>query len=347
MGDEDGVRTLKKLHFLIHGFCYAEMACGRVPGTLGDPAACYLERENKCAERWRSELNGFASTEGLVIIPWPGNSLGPLLAYHALAVSTLGDRCFILDCPDCLASQFWSEQDKDFRHAILAELQAAFVQQNLKCNKEELVTDLHCLACSRRLEILFRERGYSLDRTSVVADSWGASFDGCVTKYTLTLRRMLGLSNIIEINYGLTVPDASFLVNIMEGECILVAGGLRLFIFRDGGQLIALFTLTAHSLADRPVHVKLPIAAARYTVRSKQGIRLWPNPETYMLPAAPLEYREPAQQLVRSERGVLYVPVSAGFGYRLAKAPAYLFAPTQMPYTEFRDVLLSAELACP
>ncbi len=339
----DELKKLERLHFLIHGFCYAEMAYGRDPDTLGDSFTRCLERENKCAEKWRSQLAGFAGTEGLAIIPWPGTRVGPASAYNELAVSILGDRCFILDCPDCLTPEFWLEEDQGFTQAVLAELQAAFVQQGLKCNKEEIVTDLHCLACCRRLETLLRERRYTLDRTTVSMDGWGASFEGCVTKYSLTLRRMLGLTHAIEIDYGLTVPDAAFLVSIVECECFSLAGGLRLYLFTDDGRSIALYTLTSHSLADSPVHVRLPLGRGSVTVRSKQGIRLWPQPEAYLLAGAPLEYQEPAQQVVTVEHGSLSVPASAGFVYRLAKAPAYLFAPPGMSHAEFREILLSAE----
>ena len=117
-----------------------------------------------------------------------------------------------------------------------------------------------------------------------------------------------------------------------------------MFLFRAEDRAIALYTLTSHSMADVPVFVRLSQDRGSITVRSKQGIRLWPQPETYLLAGAPLEYLEPAQQVVREEHGSLLVPVNAGFVYRLAKAPAYLFAPPEMPFERFRDVLPRAEL---
>jgi hypothetical protein len=336
------VKRLDRLHFLIHGFCYAEMALSRGPITPDDPFARYLGRENACAQQWRARLAGFADTEAVAIIPWPGVSAGPSAEFHALAASILGERCFLLDCPDCLAEDYWGAADDRFGRAVLAELRAACVGQGLACNQEEIVTDLHCLACCRRLEDLLSERGYALDRASASVDGWGASFDGCVTKYTLTLRRMLGLSRAIDIDYGLTVPDAAFLLDADDWECMPMADGLRAFMFEGAGGWIGLYALTSHSLADAPVAVTLPEGAAGLTVRSKQGIRLWPRPEPYALPAAPVACREPAQQVVTVEAGGLRVPASAGFVYRLAKAPAYLFAPPGMPRAEFRARLLAA-----
>ena len=44
------------------------------------------------------------------------------------------------------------------------------------------------------------------------------------------------------------------------------------------------------------------------------------------------------------ENNRLIIPVSAGFVYRLAKAPAYIFANSEMPYHEFKEILLNAEI---
>ena len=226
----------------------------------------------------------------------------------------------------------------------MAEFKSAFVQQKMRWNKEELSTALHCLACCRQLHVMLAERGYWFDEKEVSAESWGASFEGCVAKYTLTMRRMLNLSNVVEIDYGMTVPDAFFLLDATHAEWVLLDNRLRLFLFKVGNQAIALYTLTAHSLADQVSYVALPCDPQKVTVKSKQGIRLWPQPEVYALPSAPCGYYEPPQELVRFADGRLYAPVSAGFVYRLAKAPAYIFAPPDMPYAEFRGTLMSAEL---
>jgi hypothetical protein len=186
------------------------------------------------------------------------------------------------------------------------------------------------------------ERGYRLDETAT-AQAWGASFDGCVTKYSLIFRRLLGLKSAVEIVFGLTTPDAAFLLDIAECDTVLLNDKLRLFIFRLPEGAIALYTATSHSLADRPAMVRIDIDPGAVTVKSKQGIRLWPEPEPYHLPTAPAGCYEPPQQVVKLDNGALCVPVSAGFVYRLAKAPAYIFSPPDMPYDSFRQVLIKAE----
>lgn len=338
------MKRLDKLYFLIHGFCYAGMTGGAAAREADVRLRPYLERESRCAEEWYSRLDDLSSVEGLIIIPFPGSHKGPAADYCAAAVSSLGDRCFLLDCADSLDPEFWIRGRRDPRQTVLHELEAALVQQQVSWNKEELLTALHCRACCWQLDEMLSERGLSFHAADLSSESWGASFDGCVTKYTLNLRRMLELSKVIGINCGLTVPDALFLLDTADAECILLDNGLRLFLFQASERLIALYTFTVHSLADRAAHVKLRLDPEGITVRSKQGIRLWPQPETYVLPTAPHGYSEPPQELVKYEEGELHVPVSAGLVYRLAKAPAYIFAPSEMPHAEFRDILTSAKL---
>lgn len=326
------VTKLKRFYFLIHGFCYTEMTRG---AEAIDPKLLpYLLREETCAKKWRARLFQFAATDALVVIPTHPGLGESLKEYLKLAELLLGDRVFVLDCPDALSPAFWQQGD-DFNCQIVAELQGAFVQQQLRCNNEEMVTHLHCLACARQFKQLLTERGYSFDAATVLGKAWGASFEGCVTKYTNTLRYLLGLANPIAINFNLTVPDAPFLLNIFRFTWIEQPNGTRLYVFKIGKEGIALFTTTSHSMADEPLFVVLPAELSNATILSKQGIQLWPEPELYELITAPPEYREPAQELVTLDGDKLKVPVSSGFVYRLAKAPAYIFPPEGVGYWEF------------
>lgn len=336
--------TLSRIHFLIHGFCYAGMAAGRPRDALDDRFRRYLAREDGCAERWRARLAAMGATEGLAIVPWAGHTTGPAGDFYAAARAQLGDRFFMLDAVDIYAPQFWSRDDAGFREAILQELAAACVGQQLNYNQEELATDLHSLACVRQFHGLLHERGLAFDPGTAAAEAWGASFDGCVTKYSVTLRRLLGLAHPIAVNWPLTVPDAFFLLDAGTWEAVLLAEGLRLFLFRAGTASLALYTVTAHALSDGPLQVRLPAALTGVTVRSKQGTRLWPQPERYELLTAPLAFREPPQEVVQAAGGGLRVPVSAGFVYRLAKAPAYIFAPAGMGQEEFATALRAATI---
>ena len=338
------MKTLDKLTFLIHPFCYAEIARRAASGELDKRSEAYLARENECAERWRTRVCEFSESEGLAIVPINAEPAGPTLEYHELASSVIGPRSFLLDGTGCNYQQFWSDQSDGFSQAVRLELEAFLASQGMSWNKEELHTTLHCVALARQLRDQIRDRGFSLDEATVLAEAWGASFEGCVTKYTLILRRMLRLSQTVDFSYGMTVPDAFFLLETMDAERHLLDDGLRLFLFRLRDHPVALFTLTSHFSADAPARVALKLPPNLVTVRSKQGHRLWPDPEANALPSAPFGYREDSQELVGCEDGVLQVPVTAGFVYRLAKAPAYIFASQELPYEEFRGALMAAEL---
>ena len=183
-----------------------------------------------------------------------------------------------------------------------------------------------------------------VDGSRATATAWGASFDGCVTKYSLSLARLLGLREAPGIEFDLTVPDAAFLVDAEPMGTHLLANGLRLFMFRCGPDHVGLFTATSHALGDRALSASVDVGNWPVRVLSKQGIRLWPDQEPYHLPWVEREYYEPPQQLVRVSGGRLHVPVAAGYVYRLAKAPAFIFAPWDMPQDEFRDRLLGTKV---
>lgn len=152
---------------------------------------------------------------------------------------------------------------------------------------------------------------------------------------------MLGLAEPVAINFDLTVPDAAFLLGARLRDCLRRDEGTQLFLFEHGDQFLGLYTFTTHSLADPPAYLRL-VAPAGISVKSKQGIRLWPEPEEYVLPTAPVGCREPAQMVVSAAAGGLRVPVSAGLVYRLAKAPAYVFMPAGMSYGEAQGLLMAA-----
>lgn len=338
------MRQLDKLYFLIHGLCYADMKFNSHSRKFEVNFGKYLERENQCADKRRARLKKFLPDECLVIVPWPAKNKGPVNEFNKLAVSILGDRCFILDCNYKFDPELLYKGRNNFHQAVLEEFKPIFARRETACNKEELGTAFHSLACCRYFEGLLREREYSFDRKKVLAEGWGASFEGCVTKYTLNIRKLLNLTNVIEIDYSMTVPDAFFLLKAKKDESILLDNGIRLFLFDMADSTIALYTFTAHSPVDRAACVKLQFEQDNVTIKSKQGIRLWPKPEAYILQNVPAGYQEPSQEKVKFDGNRLHVPINAGFVYRLAKAPAYVFAQPNMKRAKFRDILMSAEL---
>jgi hypothetical protein len=236
---------------------------------------------------------------------------------------------------------FWPAVDDA---GIVAELRDALLGQGQEWHKEELDTALQCRGCVTQLWDLFEQRRLSLDVRSVQAHAWGASFEGCVTKYSTNLRRLLALAQPIEIDYPQTVPDAAFL---LESEWIgrhAITDDLRLFLWRLGDRPVGLFARTSESLADRPVRVSLTVDPDSLTVVGKQGGRLWPPPTEDKTPPCGPGYYEPPQDRVTWSDGQLVVPVNHGMVWRLAKAPAYLMGPPQMSAEAFGDLLLTARI---
>jgi hypothetical protein len=325
---------VEQITFLIHPFCYSWAEQG--PAW----AQPYVARESACAEGWWARLQAFPRDAVLVILP--GGCTDRAADFYAAALSALGDRCVLLDAPDCHAPEFWSAGDPD--GALLKHVRDALVHQRMGWNKEELYDALHTHACCRQLCATFAERELAFDRSTVTAEAWGESFDGCVTKYSLNLRRMLELSKVVRIAFELTVPDALFLLDASLCDDLLPEDGLRLFVFEHAGRFFGLYTSTEHALSSPPAHVVLPTEPETVVVKSKQGIRLWPEPDDYILRDVPEGYLEPSQTVVTAVARGLRIPVSAGLAYRLAKAPAYVFMPQGMVHADARRILASARI---
>lgn len=333
------MRQIKTVHFLIHGLCYADITEGKSTAQLDKKTIAYLARESRCAAHWRAQITQFSENEILVVIPWSRKPTGPVHRFNLFADSVLSDRFFLLDCPDALHEPFWKKDQGDFSQAIVTELQSYLLREKENWNKEELFTALHALNCSRQLVQLLKERNFSFN-PQVRATAWGASFEGCVTKYSLHFRRLLGLTNPIAIDFTMTTPDAYFLLNASLLEEHVLNDSLGLYLFENDRTILAYYCATSLPATGKPVYVQLPGAATQFTVLSKQGIRLWPDPEPYHLPQAPLGHYEKPQQLVRYQAGRLQAPVGQGYVYRLAKAPVFILNKTGMTVSEFREILL-------
>lgn len=336
------MKTINKLYLLIHGFCYAEI---ELQNKKTNPKhTLYMERENRCAKLWASRIHEFSDNDALIIIPFSQHPDGPSSQFKDLAVSVLGDRCFFLDRPGYSEQSFWDKASIDFEKAVTKELSAVCIGLKKQWNEEDLSTTLHTLACFRQFEDLLVERNFQIDVEKTFIEAWGASFEGCVTKYSLNFRRFMLINNPIEIDFALTVPDAPFLLNFNEAESILLKDGLRVFIFKDDSQTIALYTTTSNSLDCGVTYVKLKVDPTDVRIRSKQNTRIWPELEPYHLEQASITNYEPPQQLVKVEDGCVYLPASAGLAYSLAKSPLFVFSTPGSSYEKNRDMFIQAEI---
>lgn len=304
----------------------------------------YLAYETERSVSWRNAVSDMSSDWALAILPWPHPAKGPAAEFEEFASELLGNRCFILNSPGCHEPSFWQDRNTGFLADVLSDLRDALVGQGYDWNKEEMDTALHSRVCVDQLLKMMDNRRFHVDISSAKGEAWGASFEGCVIKYSCNLRRLLGLSNVIEIEFDRTVPDTYFLLRTVWRERIEVNDRLRLFLFEMDGRPVGLFVATSQSLADRATYVDVPIDPDAVTVVSKWDGLLWPGPMEDETPERGIGLYEPPQELVTAVDGKLRVPVCAGMAYRLAKSPAYIFAPPDMVFEEFRDLLVCARM---
>jgi hypothetical protein len=329
---------LRKLCFLVHGFCHAELARGNPEAR--EKMREYLERENSAAGRWLNAIRCMKGDEGLAIIPWPHDGKGPAAAFETEAREILGERCFVLDTPLWNNEAFWKGRQAKKRRMI-RELSSAFLGQRHSWNMEELETGLHSLNASLQLAELMDDRACGLS-SGISAEGWGAAFEGCVMKYCGNLTRLLDLPRPIEVEFEMSIPDAGFILGVSRWERIALGDSMRCFLFGARGRLYGLLATTVQSVGHPALEAEVPLDPETTTVIDKFGARLWPEPSRDGLPRSELGYREPVQALVGKSKGGLRIPVNGGLVYRRAKAPAYVIPESTMGWEEFGAIMSKA-----
>jgi len=281
--------------------------------------------------------------EALAVIPIMGQKpVEATTEFTEEASAILGRRLLDISFPYLGTKEAWDEFTSSHAREVVADLRDARLGQGNDWNKEELDTALHCRGCAAVLLRKLRERDLTIAPSSLATEAWGESFDGCVTKYSISLRRLLGLERPVDIVFDKGVPDAAFLLEAELLELVELEHDLRLSVFETDDRLAALFVSTRDSLAQPARRVKVPVDPQRVTVCTKRGGRLWPPPAEEDVQWPCIGVTEPPQELVRKEGGELIIPVSTGVVYRLAKAPAYLMSEPGAPFADFRERLVRA-----
>ncbi|MCX5660329.1 MAG: hypothetical protein NTW19_11490 [Planctomycetota bacterium] len=334
---------IRHLVFLIHPFCYGHHAARGM--TLKQWP--YGPFEDQRVEAWRRETAALPDDAALAMVPLPGLASERTADYYKLARAALGNRFIPMDCPDYLSPSFWAKQDAKLAKGVLEDLRDLCLGQGSAWNKEEMETGLHARACAALLEKELVRRGLRLDRRRLHGRAWGASFEGCVSKYSLSFRRLLRLERPIDIEFDMTMCDAAFLLGARWIETLPIKGGGRLFLFQQKGRgparFLAIFIAEGSSLGERASRVRLSGDGAGLTVTDKRGIRLWPRPR-FKPVCGDVGLAEPEQPLVRLVDGRLEAPLCDGYVYRMAKAPAYFHSPRGMSEETFRAALSDAEI---
>lgn len=89
---------------------------------------------------------------------------------------------------------------------------------------------------------LAKEQGLVYDLETVVTESWGESFDGCVAKYCSIFTTDLGLGKPMEQNFSMCVPDAAWALKVKFIEKVTLPSKIRFYVFQtEDGRPMAIF----------------------------------------------------------------------------------------------------------
>jgi hypothetical protein len=108
---------------------------------------------------------------------------------------------------------------------------------------------------------------------------WGQSFEGCASGYGSAIASSLGLKTPTRLDYGMSAPDAPFLLKASFVQTVPVpASDVEAYIFNlNDGRCAAFFRscLTPQWLDHRPIRLRLDSKV--FSVLTKQGAAVWPQ----------------------------------------------------------------------
>lgn len=330
------VAALDRLILLTHPLAYHQFA-GQ---SWAQP---WIERERQQVERWLAAARVLGPRDVLAMVSCYPQGPADMEALAHRLTGVLGKRCVVLREPEYRHPDFWRSLSAGLKGDLLDDLAAACTRQGDQWNKEEMETLFHSRRCAQSLAATLRGMGLRVDPAVTKLIAWGEEFEGCTAKYALAFREAFGLARPAEIDYDLCVPGAAFLLKAPPPERIRLPGAFDVYIF-PARRPFALFMDTANTLRDPARRVRVPGDWRGAVVRSKPGLRMWPTPATERRRLGPPGVHERTQPLVTATRAALSLPVCTGVIYRLAKAPAFLFAPPAMSLRTFRRRLLKARL---
>jgi hypothetical protein len=233
--------------------------------------------------------------------------------------SIMGDRGIILQENIIAHRDLWdSLLTPDAKIGLGRDLMAMFWRSGFRWNSGPLVQPIIARGWAERIKSELDERGMSYDPASVRAEGWGESFEGCVANYTRYLGRYLGLSNPIEIEFEMTVPDARFLLRADLLERIALSHDVHLFLWKlHDGRLVGWFHRALVDIGDAPLFSRINVGRMRVEVVGKREL-YWPIRDSHVV----------------WDDGNLVVPVEEDH-YIIAR---------ETGKEEFRDALVGAEL---
>lgn len=328
------MKTLSQLILITHPMAYHQFAAQAW-------ARPWIAAERRAATRWYDACAKLPGDAAMATVGCYKANPADMESVCVRAREILGDRAIALQEPEYLHPDHWQGLSRDDEAAMFEDLRIALLRQGEAWNKEEMETLFHSRACVRRLRSELAGRGMRID-TNTRLLGWGVEFEGCTAKYALAFRELLGLASPPELDLTMCVPGARFMLTAKSPERIALPIGVTLYLADTRRGPAALFLDDLGTLRHAARRLRLPITLVDVTVRTKQNSRLWPEPQLDRRRVGPPGYHELSQSLVTRDDAGITVPVCSGMVYRLAKAPAYTFAPPGMTRDAFREHLLAA-----
>jgi hypothetical protein len=242
--DDREANLVKRLVIIVHP-CPYEIYHRPAPGS---PLYPYREMEKAVFARWLEAVDKLPATTFVVQIDMPETAAGPD-RLHAACVDHLGPTRV------CRVKGEYQYPEKP----------VPLLNYYGRIHKQ--VTEQ------------FEQNGLIFDSAHCDTELWGQSFEGCAPGYGTALCRRLGLQQPFRFDYGKSVPDARFLLNLRRWETVNLGDSdvvAYLFDLNDGSSA-ALFQSRKEDqwLDRRPIELRLD--PSRFWVSDKQGKTIWPK----------------------------------------------------------------------
>lgn len=270
--------VIKKIYFMIHPFCY------RVPRPAGYPDTPegrgrwdqYVAYEKETSQRWFQKIAAMGPKDALVVC---AARVGCPKDLREFAEAHLGPRAVVIeDYLDAPGSDLREQLSPKAKMELGEELLAMFWRYGSGWTAQSSYLTVVARGWTARCQQIFQQRGLTFDPKTVRAEGWGESFEGCVANYCRYLGTYFELANSVEDDFGMTVPDAPFLLTAKFLERVPLAHDVRLYLWAAAdGQLVALFQNAKATVGAPALYAQFPLRGLNIEIRNKRNSQLWPG----------------------------------------------------------------------
>lgn len=196
-------KTVERITFLVHPYCYAESLRARYAENFPYWEE-YHRYELGVAERWHRAIDGMGERDVVVYHP----------CYESTEEKDLAERC-----RRRLGDRFFTQAFRaslytaEILGAIAPDIENAFkIRGKYRWHAHDLRVAAFSWAYSHDVLAAFHERRIAFDPSSVRLRAMGESFEGCANNWSTMLPPYLGVPARMEMPFELSVPDTRFLL---------------------------------------------------------------------------------------------------------------------------------------